>query len=586
MRHWFVSLAASLVVTASAAAQQVAVEEFTLDNGMKFLLVPRTDQPNIVAAGWLAKVGSVNERPGITGLSHFFEHMMFKGTTTIGTRDPKQDADFMARQKAVKDKISALTWGQQYERFRAGEIDDPWDAKNDTDELRTLRGELKALMDEHRSVIVKDEFDSIYSKLGGSGMNAFTSYDVTFYFINVPSNKVELWAWMESDRLSDSVFREFYAERDVVHEERRLRTESTPTGPFEEQFEAMFWQSSPYAFPVIGWPSDLNSYSKEDARAYWDIYYRPSNLVGVMVGDFDPAAVKPLIKRYFSRLSGGGEPAPPVRSLEIPRTAEMRMFAECDCQPQIQAQYLTVPIGHADSYPLEVLGSILSGRTGRLYKGLVEGREIASSAGARQESRKYAGSFGLQIEVKGNATPDQLLAAWDEEVERLRTELVGERELQKVKNQLAVNNYRRLQSNFFLLVQLGMAEATVGWQELNDAPPKLQAVTAQDLQRVAKKYLNPVNRCVGIYTRKAGSEEDPALMALEPRARDMAKAILARLDLPNRSAEELAALHQDLEMRLPQVEQAQPQMAAGMKFIIEKVKTRIAEMQGQSPAKE
>jgi predicted Zn-dependent peptidase len=243
----------------AAAAQQVVVETLMLDNGMKFLLVPRSDQPNSIAAGWLAKVGSVNERPGITGISHFFEHMMFKGTNTIGTSDPQKDAEFRARERDVHEKILSLTWTEQYRRFKSGEIDDPWDPRNDTDELKSLRHELKSAMEEHSKVIVKNEFDSIYTKHGGSGMNAFTSNDLTFFFITVPSNKFELWAWMESDRLGDSVFREFYSERDVVHEERRLRTESTPTGIFEEQFDAMFWQSSPYSWPVIGWTSDLNS---------------------------------------------------------------------------------------------------------------------------------------------------------------------------------------------------------------------------------------------------------------------------------------------------------------------------------------
>ena len=269
----------AIAVCRPAAAQQVQVETFTLDNGMKFLLVPRTDQPNNIAAGWLAKVGSVNERPGITGISHFFEHMMFKGTDTIGTRDAAKDHEFMAKQKAVKDKINALVWNTQYKRYKAGEIDDPWDPANDTEELKALRAELKSLMDAHAKAIVKNEFDSVYTKLGGSGMNAFTTNDLTFYFINVPSNKFELWAWMESDRLNNSVFREIYSERDVVHEERRLRTESTPTGIFQEQFDAMFWQSSPYSWPVIGWTSDLNSYTMEEAQRYFNIYYRQNNLV-------------------------------------------------------------------------------------------------------------------------------------------------------------------------------------------------------------------------------------------------------------------------------------------------------------------
>ena len=205
-----------LAATSPAAAQQVAVEEFTLPNGMQFLLVPRSDQPNVVSAGWVARVGSVNERPGITGISHFFEHMMFKGTDTIGTRDPKKDSHYRAEQKAIRDEINQLVWTKQYDRFFKGEIDDPWNPANDTQELRVLRGKLDALIraqqgrgeaGQEAATIVKDEFDQVYTKAGGSGMNAFTTYDLTCYFITVPSNKLELWAWMESDLLHDSVFR-------------------------------------------------------------------------------------------------------------------------------------------------------------------------------------------------------------------------------------------------------------------------------------------------------------------------------------------------------------------------------------------
>src|SRR5690606_15172631 len=204
-------IAAVATLAHAAAAQQLNPEVFTLDNGMKFLLYPRTEEPNIIAAGWVAKVGSANEHPGITGISHFFEHMMFKGTNTIGTRDPKRDAEFRIRQQTVRDKLIKLTLNEQYPRFRAGEIDDPWDPANDTEEMAKLRGELKRLMEEQqKESIVNNEFDKVYTELGGSGMNAFTSNDITFYFINVPSNKLELWAWMESDRLTDSVFREFY----------------------------------------------------------------------------------------------------------------------------------------------------------------------------------------------------------------------------------------------------------------------------------------------------------------------------------------------------------------------------------------
>jgi predicted Zn-dependent peptidase len=506
---------ASVVVVAlalPAAAQKVEVEEFTLPNGMQFLLVPRSDQPNVVSAGWVARVGSVNERPGITGISHFFEHMMFKGTDTIGTRDPARDATFRAEQKAVRDEINRLTWTRQYDRFFKGEIDDPWNPANDTQELRVLRARLDTLIKAQQGrgdggpeagTIVKDEFDQVYTKAGGSGMNAFTTYDLTCYFITVPSNKLELWAWMESDRLSDSVFREFYSERDVVHEERRLRTDSTPTGKFEEQFDSMFWASSGYSWPVIGWPSDLNSYTFEQAQDYWNIYYRPGNLVGILVGDFDPVRAKRLITDYFSRLEPGKTPPPPVVTLEVEQLAEQRMNAVGEVPPSVEIRYHTVPAGHADSYPLDMLAEILNDRTGRLYKGLVEGRGIAAGAQAMSDTRKYAGLFAVSAQARGEATPEQLEAAWYEELSRLQKEDIPDRELRKVKNRVAAQNYRKLENNMSLLVQLAFTEAVLDWREINEGPAKYEAVTAADIRRVANTYFKDTNRSVATYRRKA-----------------------------------------------------------------------------------
>ncbi|MCE9619309.1 MAG: insulinase family protein [Planctomycetes bacterium] len=623
------ALVSLLVVAATASAQQVDVQEFTLPNGMKFLLVPRTDQPNVISAGWLAKVGSVNERPGITGISHFFEHMMFKGTNTIGTRDPQKDAEYRAQQKALRGQINNQVWTTQYTRFFKGEIDDPWNPSNDTTELKDLRAQLKKSMDQQQgrssadaisklkkdlaalpktdegkkqteeiqkqiakleleqtaqSSIVKDEFDQVYTKAGGSGMNAFTSYDITFFFINVPSNKFELWAWMESDRLMDSVFREFYSERDVVHEERRLRTESTPTGRFQEQFEAMFWISSNYLWPVIGWTSDLNSYTMDGAMEYWNTYYRPNNLVGVVVGDFKPEEVKAKIEQYFGRLEPGKIQPPPVVTLETKQMAEQRMNAEGDFQPEVEVRYHTVPLGHKDGYALDMMSEVLNGRTGRLYKGMIEGRSIASSASANYDGRKYAGAFSFDAETKGDSTPEQLEQAWYDELKKLQDELVPDLELQKVKNGVAANSYRRLQNNFSLLVQLGFAESTVGWRELNELPKKLQAVTAADIQRVAKTYFDVSNRSVATYKRKAGAAaagDDPDLASLpapmRARAKQMASQLTQETDPEN--------LRKGLEAMEAQSAQVPPQMKPMFDYMKKKINDRIAQLEaGGAPA--
>jgi predicted Zn-dependent peptidase len=306
---------------------------------------------------------------------------------------------------------------------------------------------------------------------------------------------------MESDRLSDSVFREFYSERDVVHEERRLRTDSTPTGRFQEQFDSMFWASCGYAWPVIGWPSDLNSYTTEQAEEYWNTYYRPGNLVGVVVGDFDPTQARALITKYFSRLDPGTRKPPSVVTLEVEQLAEQRMNATGDFPPSLEVRYHTVPAGHVDSYPLDVLAEIMNERTGRLYTGLVEGRGIAASARGTSDTRKYAGLFSFEAQTRGDATPEQLEQAWYEELAKLQEADVPERELRKVKNRIAAGNYRRLENNMSLLIQLAFAEALLDWKEINDGPRKYEAVTAADIRRVANRYFKPTNRSVAIYRR-------------------------------------------------------------------------------------
>ncbi|MCU0256652.1 MAG: insulinase family protein, partial [Vicinamibacterales bacterium] len=207
----WLALTAVLWLPHVVAAQQLAVEELVLDNGMRVLMVPRKGDPN-VAAGWVAKVGSVNERPGITGISHLFEHMMFKGTRTVGTTNIEKDLQLQDQMDAVKAKIR-VEEREQARRLRLGEITDLRDPKTRTGTHNALLEELAAIEKAQRDILVKNEFDRIYTSAGASGMNAGTSNDFTIYFINVPANKLELWFWMESDRLAHPVFREFYTER-------------------------------------------------------------------------------------------------------------------------------------------------------------------------------------------------------------------------------------------------------------------------------------------------------------------------------------------------------------------------------------
>ncbi|MGQ9591754.1 MAG: M16 family metallopeptidase [Planctomycetota bacterium] len=483
-----------------APAQNVSAEEVVLENGLRLLLVPRKGEPT-VAAGWIARVGSVNERPGITGIAHLFEHMMFKGTRVIGTRDIEKNLEVMRELDGVKAELSRLEAGLR-RRQDLGEVPDPPRPEDLPPEYAGLKRRFDELTALERELLVKNEFDRVYTAAGATGMNAGTAWDFTVYFIQVPANKIELWFWMESDRLLHPVFREFYSERDVVREERRLRTESTPTGRFEEQFEALFWQSSPYGWPVIGWPTDLEKITREEARSFFEVYYAPNNITACLVGDFDPKAATELARRYFGRLPRGPREPEAVRTREIEQVAERRMVAFAEAKPEARIRYHTVPDGHVDDFALTVLAGVLSGRSGRLFQRLVIEEGVATEVAAFQQSFKYEGFFELRGFAKPPAGPEDVERKLIAELERLKTEPVSGRELEKVKNQLAAANFRQLRSGFSLLLQLLLRDAYRGWQTINTDPPRLEAVTAADIQRVAAKYFRDENRSAILFFPK------------------------------------------------------------------------------------
>ncbi len=538
MKRIFFCLLTLVLCAHTARAQKVPVQEVMLDNGMRILMVPRKGDPN-VAVGWVARVGSVNERPGITGLSHLFEHMMFKGTHTIGTKNWTEDERVLKEMDDVKAQIRREEIAL-IARQRLGEISDAKDPKNRSAQHQQLLARLETLSKQEKELMVKDEFDRVYTTAGASGMNAGTSNDFTIYFINVPANKIELWFWMESDRLGNHVFREFYSERDVVHEERRLRTDSTPTGKFDEMYESMFWQSSPYAWPVVGWPSDLEGITREEAEDYFAVNYAPNNLTACLVGDFEPARATELAKKYFGRLPHGPREPEPVRTQEVQQLAEKRMIAYAETVPQVRVRYHTVAEGHKDDFALNILADILNGRTGRLNKSLVLEQKLANSAGANQDGRKYEGLFELSGVAKPGHSPEEVEQALYKEIERLQKEPVSAEELQKVKNQNAAGDFRRLQSNFFLMLQLLLRDNVRGWETINSDPARVQAVTAADIQRVASTYFKPENRTVGVYyTKKAegGAAEDPMLEGLDEQEKAQVRQIKTMLSAPDTTAE-------------------------------------------------
>jgi predicted Zn-dependent peptidase len=555
----------------AAEKPRIDVQELALSNGMRFLLFERHESPTL-AAGWLAHVGSVNEREGITGISHLFEHMMFKGTKTIGTKDIQADLRIIDEQEKVQEDMRR-EMDVMRAKLRRGEIDDLQKPENWTPRYRELQKRFDELVGQQRQIIIKDQLDQIYTKNGGENLNAFTNEDMTVYFIRVPSNRLELWAWLESDRLLNPVFREFYSERDVVFEERRMRTESTPLGKYDEAFNALVWEAHPYKWPVVGWPSDIPSISKAEADAYFATYYAPNNLTGVIVGDVKVAEVRPLLERYFGRIPRGPKDPPPVVTLEPKQLGEKRYNAEAETSPTVRISWHGVPFVHRDFSVLDVLTDVLSGRTGRLYKGLVIGKQLANEVSASVDSKKYAGVIQVEAVAKDGKEPSTVEQALYDEIDKLKNEPVPAEELQKVKNQAKANAYRRLSSPFSIAVQLLFYDGLGDWRYINTYADQVEAVTAADLQRAAGQYFTRENRTVGVFLRKEGAPPaDPELASLPPEAQAMVKQNLQRI----LAETDPAKLREGVARMQAAAGQAPPEMKAALELIVKRAQERLA----------
>lgn len=513
--------AVALVAAAPLLAQTLPVVEKTLSNGMKLLLVERHDEPTF-AAGWMARVGSANERPGITGLAHLFEHMMFKGSKTIGTRDAKRDGELNALQDTIQAEVRK-EYAILRERQRRGEIKDMMDPKARTPRLQELLDRFDAAVKEQRALIVKDEIWKIYQEAGATGLNASTSQDRTFYIVSLPSNKLELWMWMESDRIANPVFREFYSERDVIQEERRQTLESRPDGLVGEAFNAMTWLASPYHWQVIGWPSDIATVTREAASEFFATYYAPNNITAILVGDFDPEKAAALAEKYFSRIPANPRGVPEITTLEPRQPAEQRMVAEIESSPSITVEFKAVPGVHADAPALQVLAGVLSGAgggmggrgggggamraTGRLNRSLVLDKKAATSATAFARGQKYGGTFSLRATPAPGRKPEELEPMLYAELEKIVKEGVTDEELARFKNAQQVAQYTRLESNTGIREALAGAVSSGDWRDLLEQPKRIQAVTKEDVQRVARQYLVKESRNVLITTRKGAPPE-------------------------------------------------------------------------------
>lgn len=465
------------------------VVEHTFKNGMKLLMVERHIAPT-VALYIRLKVGSVDEVSGKTGIAHMLEHMLFKGTKTIGTRD-------FEKEKPVLDKIDSIALEIDEENRKP-------DDKKDKEKIARLKGEIEVLNKEHKKYVVTEGASTIYAENGGVGYNAFTGNDGTTYVISLPSNKLELWANVESDRILNPVLREYYSERDVIMEERRRSIDSDPWGVLYEQFLAAAFTSHPYGNPIIGWMEDIGKLSKKDTEDFLKRYYSPNNMILAIVGDINPNEVISLIGRYFDPIPPSEIPYSHITE-EPAQLGERRISVEWDAEPGVMIGFHKPTLPDNDDDIFDAIDSILSsGRTSRLYKRIVEEKQIAASVETfSAPGSRYPNLFAISATPRFPHTVSEVEQAIYEELDILKNEPVSPDELQKIKNQIDANLIRGLSSNSGLAGKLASYEALAGsWRYILQNMERIKNVTAEDIMRVAKKYLNRENRTVAVMIKK------------------------------------------------------------------------------------
>jgi len=479
------------VSTARAVTLADKVSESTLANGLKVLLVDRPGSPT-VAAYITIGVGSVHETSATRGAAHLLEHMLFKGTKTLGTTD-------YAAEKPLLDEIAEV----------GGRIDELKYRPERQAEVEQLRRRLAELQQQHKQYVVKDEFSSIYSANGGVGYNAFTSKDLTTYLISLPSNKLELWALIESDRMKNAVLREFYTERDVVHEERRRSYESSPQGMLYETLLASAFKVHPYRDPIIGWHSDIDNLTLAETEDFHRRYYAPINTVITLVGDFDRRQALELIERYFGDIPAG-TPVPVVTAVEPPQNGEKRVFIDFDAEPSLAIAFHKPTLPAREDYVFDLLDLVLSGgRTSRLYQTLVVEQQLATSVGTYgAPGSRYDNLFVISASPRYPHTARELEAAIDKELQRLIDEPVTSDELQQALNRLRTDHLRGMQSNNGLARTLSYYQTVAGdWHYLTEYDAVVSTITSDEVTQLVRDYLIADNRTV--VTLGRGGEVTP-----------------------------------------------------------------------------
>jgi predicted Zn-dependent peptidase len=496
----FAGLVCLLVDPGAAASSTVslesAVREFHLPNGATLLVVENHDSPTIGVVTAFS-VGAAEERPGINGVTHILEHMLFKGTTEVGTSDWEAE-------RPHHDRIEELTLTAKQEKAKGREADVP--------KIEALLAERAKEMEAEKRYSIDNQLWGLYEEAGGVNLNAFTSYDVTAYVQSLPANRLELWMYLESQRLRRPILRQFYTEVQNVLEERRLSVDSDPEGILQENLLAVAYDAHWYGYPIIGYPSDIASVTRTETEEWFRVYYAPNRMTLSVVGDVDPEAVQKMATEYFGDIPRQTPPEP-VETFDLPKKGVRRVDVEYDAEPRVMMAWHKETVPHADDAALRLVSEILSGgQSSRFRKILVEERQIAASVTTDHEipGLRWPNLFVIDALPRApHGTAEVEEAIW-QELERLKREPVPDRELAKAKNRLEAARVRDFESNFELAVDLAYYQASTGdWRTLVEHAKALEAVTAEDVRAVAQKTFRRNGTIVATLVAPA-VEVDPA----------------------------------------------------------------------------
>jgi predicted Zn-dependent peptidase len=486
MKFCLIALLAPLLAQAQNLKEfEKKVTEFTLANGLRFIVVARNEAP-VVSFNTHVKAGSLNDPQGQTGLAHMFEHMAFKGTPSIGSKNWPEEKKALAEVETIYARL-------EEERRK--------DLRADPKKIASLEAVLKAAIDKANLYVEPNAFPRIIEENGGVGLNAGTELEATNYYYNFPANRVELWFLLESQRFLNPVFREFYKERDVVREERRMRIESNPQGKLMEALLGTAFIAHPYRQGPGGWASDIENLRLTEAEQFYKTYYVPGNITIGIAGDVKPAEIKRLADKYFSQLPA--RPLPPlIETVEPTQEGPKRVDVASPSQPLMFIGYKRPDQYDKDDPVFDVITTILaSGRTGLLYKDMVRDKRLSLAAISAPTfpGGKYPNLFLFFLVPAMGKTAEENEKAFYEVLERFKTEKVDDVTLARVKTKARAGLIRQLDSNSGLASLLTTYSVAYGdWRKMFTSLEDINKVTADDVQRVARKYFVPNGRTVAL----------------------------------------------------------------------------------------